>query len=108
MSIGESARFDTKMSTVHKKLLEEAASLKGYKNLSEYVITTMVADATEVVEKYSKVLYSVEDKRRIMEILSEPTALSDSFLKASERRNERLNNDIPDRWFWPKVQTRQL
>ncbi|MBV6641345.1 MAG: DUF1778 domain-containing protein [Cyclobacteriaceae bacterium] len=88
------ARFDTKMSTVHKKLLEEAASLKGYKNLTEYVITTMVNDATKVVEKYSQVIYSMRDRQRIMEILNEPTVLSDSFLKASKKRSEKLKKDV--------------
>ncbi|MEQ8882683.1 MAG: DUF1778 domain-containing protein [Fulvivirga sp.] len=90
------ARFDAKMSAVHKKLLEEAASLKGYKNLTEYVITTMVNDATEVVEKYSQVIYSMRDRQRIMEILNEPTELSDSFLKASKKRSERLKDEVSD------------
>lgn len=97
MDFDSTARFDTKMSSVHKKLLEEAARLKGYKNLTEYVITTLVADATEVIEKYGRVLYSVDDKRRIMEILNEPTELTESFLNASEKRSERLKNDISDR-----------
>ncbi len=91
---GDVARFDAKMSASHKKLLEEAASLKGYKNLTEYVITTMVNDATEVVEKYSQVIYSIRDRQRIMEILNEPTALSDSFLKASKKRSKKLNNEV--------------
>lgn len=94
MKTEEVARFDAKMSVLHKKLLEEAASLKGFRNLTEYVITTMVEDATEVVERYSKVLYSIEDKKRIMEILNEPTVLSDSFLKASQKRSERIKNDV--------------
>lgn len=88
------ARFDAKMSAVHKKLLEEAASLKGFRNLTEYVITTMVEDAKKVVDEYSKVLYSIEDKNRIMEILNEPTELTDSFLKASGKRSERIKNEV--------------
>ncbi|XOV92227.1 MAG: DUF1778 domain-containing protein [Bacteroidota bacterium] len=90
----EVARFDAKMSAAHKKLLEEAASLKGYKNLTEYVITTMVNDATEVVEKYSQVIYSMRDRQRIMEILNEPTVLSDSFLEASRKRSENLKDEV--------------
>ncbi|WP_258099876.1 type II toxin-antitoxin system TacA family antitoxin [Marinoscillum pacificum] len=94
MDTNEVARFDAKMSVLHKKLLEEAASLKGFRNLTEYVITTMVEDAKAVVEEYSKVLYSIEDKKRIMKILNEPTELSDSFLKASQKRSKRLDNEI--------------
>jgi len=90
MEVQETARFDTKMSTVHKKMLEEAARLKGYKNLTEYVVTTMVEDATSVIDQYQKVMYSVRDKNRIMEILGQPTELSTSFLKASEGRNKQL------------------
>ena len=94
MKANEVARFDAKMSVLHKKLLEEAASLKGFRNLTEYVITTMVSDATEVVERYSKVMYSVEDRKRIMEILNESTELSESFLKASQKRSNRLKNAV--------------
>lgn len=84
------ARFDTKMSASHKALLEEAARLKGFKSLSEYVITTAVANAKLVISEYRDVLYSVDDKERIMSILSEPTTLSSSFLSASRRRKEKL------------------
>jgi len=93
----KTARFDTKMSASHKLLLEEAARLKGFKNLTEYVITTMVTDATSAIDQYRHVLYSVNDKNRIMKILSQPTELSSSFLKASERRSKKLMNEISDK-----------
>jgi len=93
----QTARFDTKMSLQHKSLIEEAARLKGFKSLSDYVVTTMVEDATEAITQYRTTLYSVEDRRRIMQILSEPTELSPSFLKASERRSKKLADD--DRAF---------
>jgi uncharacterized protein (DUF1778 family) len=90
----ELARFDTKMSVSHKLLLEEAARLKGFKNLSEYILTTVVANAKLVIEEYKDVLYSVEDKQRIMNVLSEDTTLSSSFLSASERRTKKgLQNE---------------
>ncbi len=85
------ARFDTKMSVLHKKLLEEAARLKGFKSLSEYVITTMVADAKSIIDSYSSTMYSYKDKEAIMDILNEPTELSDSFRKASKNRKEKLD-----------------
>ena len=91
------ARFDTKMSTLHKSLIEEAARLMGFKNLSEYVITTVVANAKTVITEYKDTLYSVEDRKRIMDVLSEPTELSSSFLRASERRMEKILNDDSDR-----------
>ncbi|MCF8460506.1 MAG: DUF1778 domain-containing protein [Flavobacteriales bacterium] len=93
----ELARFDAKMSASHKLLLEEAARLRGFKSLSEYVITTAVANAKLVIKEYKDVLYSVEDKQRIMSILSEPSELSSSFMKASERRSKKLSNDADDR-----------
>ena len=92
----ETARFDTKMSVLHKRLLEEAARLKGFKSLTEYVITTMVADATQVVKHHQEVLYSLEDKQKIMQVLNEPTELYASFLKASERRAKKLEDEISD------------
>lgn len=93
----ELARFDTKLSSSHKALIEEAARLRGFKSLSEYVITTVVANAKLVIDEYKDVLYSVEDKERIMRILSEPTELSSSFLNASERRTKKLLKDEDDR-----------
>jgi uncharacterized protein (DUF1778 family) len=91
------ARFDTKMSPQHKSLIEEAARLKGFKSLSDYVVTTMVEDASEAISQYRTTLYSVEDRRRVMQILSEPTVLSPAFLKASERRRKKLADDGTDR-----------
>lgn len=84
------ARFDAKLLASQKLLLEEAARLKGFKNLTEYVISTMVKDAKEAISEYKDALYSVEDKKRIMEVLSEPTVLSTSFLAASSRRQNKL------------------
>lgn len=94
MTSSEIARFDTKLSSSHKRLIEEAARLKGFKNLSEYVITTMVANAKDTIDQYQKVLYSIDDKNRIMDIMSEPTELSPSFLSASDRRSTKLKNEI--------------
>ena len=90
------ARFDTKMSVQHKSLIEEAARLKGFKSLSDYVVTTMVEDAMAAVSDYKDALYSVEDRKRIMSILSAPTELSSSFLKASQRRSNKMLKDGPD------------
>jgi len=94
MKANEYARFDAKISVSHKRLLEEAASLKGFKNLTEYIMTTVISDATEVVEHFGRIIYSVDDKRKIMEILRESTELSTSFLKASQSRKEKLANDV--------------
>ena len=92
----ETARFDTTMSASHKLLLEEAARLKGFKNLTAYVLSTMVSDATEVIHHFKSSLYTVEDQKRIMEILNEPTVLTSSFKEASKRRNTKLNNELPN------------
>lgn len=92
----ETARFDTTMSASHKSLLEEAARLKGFKNLTAYVLSTMVSDATDVIHRFKSALYTIEDQKRIMEVLNEPTTLSPSFLKASERRSNKLNDELPD------------
>lgn len=89
----KSARFDTKMSVSHKLLLEEAMRLKGFKNLSEYVVTTMVADAKSAIESYQQTMYSVEDKSRITEILSTPNEFTPSFLKAFESRSKKKSED---------------
>ncbi len=92
----QTARFDTKMSLRHKSLIEEAARLKGFKSLSDYVVTTMVENATTVITEYKDAQYSVEDSKRIMSILSTPTELSPSFLKAFKRRSDKMLNDGPD------------
>lgn len=90
----EVARFDAKMSVSHKKMLEEAASLKGFKNLSEYVITTMVENAKKVIDEYSKVVYTVQDKEKIMHVLNEPTEVTDSFKRAAQKRSELLDEKV--------------
>jgi len=92
----QTARFDAKMSLRHKALIEEAARLRGFKSLSDYVVSTVVENATMVINEYKQLLYSVEDSKRIMSILSTPTELSSSFLKASQRRSKKIRKDELD------------
>ena len=91
------ARFDARMTENQKRLLEEAARVKGYKNLSEYIVTTMVSDATQAIDAYKKVQYTLADKEKVMEVLSKPVELSLSFLSASDRRSKKLKNEVSDR-----------
>ncbi len=85
-------RFDAKMTPAHKELIERAARVKGFKNLTEYVVTTMIEQSVKAIERYET--YSVDDRARIMEVLSKPTVLSTSFLKSSRKRSQSLKDAI--------------
>ncbi len=88
-------RFDAKMTPAHKQLIEKAARVRGFKSLTEYVVTTMVEQSVEAIERFES--YSTSDRARIMEILSEPTELSASFLKSSRKRSKNLKDADSDR-----------
>jgi uncharacterized protein (DUF1778 family) len=90
MTTVKMARLDTRLSIEHKILFEKAALLRGFKSLSDYVVTTMVTHSVIDIERYEP--YSKADNARIREILSEATELSPSFLKSSKKLKDAISD----------------
>jgi uncharacterized protein (DUF1778 family) len=78
------ARFDTRLTRSQKDLFEEAAKIKGFKSLSEFVIYTTLEAATAIVERHHAILVSEKDRQVFFEALANPPGPNKDLIKAAK------------------------
>lgn len=66
------ARFDTRLSKEKKIMIEKAALLGGYKNLSDFVVTTVCEKALAIIQKSEAILSSQRDNEVFFNALVNP------------------------------------
>lgn len=81
METTERARFDTRLPKEQKEFFEYAASLGGYRTLTEFVISSAQKQANKIVEDHNKILASKRDQEIFFNALLKP-----------EKPNENLKN----------------
>lgn len=86
-----SARFDARLSVVQKRIFEEAARIKGYKSLSEFVIHTTMEAATIIIEKHRAILVSENDKKIFFDTLVNPPKPGKDLIKAAKYYHEEVS-----------------
>ena len=78
------ARFDTRLSRSQKDLFEEAARIKGFKSLSEFVIHMTQEAATIIIERHNAILVSEKDKHVFFEALANPPRPNKTLIQAAK------------------------
>ena len=78
------ARFDARLSRSQKSMFEEAARIKGYKSLSEFVIQTTLEAATSIIEKHNAILASELDHKVFFDALADPPKPNKELLQAAK------------------------
>lgn len=78
------ARFDTRLSRSQKDLFEEAARIKGFKSLSEFVIHTTQEAATVIIERHNAILASEKDKHVFFAALANPPKPNKALMQAAK------------------------
>ena len=68
----EKTRFDTRLPSEQKRLLERAAYLGGYKNLSHFIIMTAQNKAKEILREREQIIASEEDGKIFFEAITHP------------------------------------
>ena len=66
------ARFDTRLSQQQKLFFERAAKLGGYRNLTDFVLTTLQKRAKEIIDEREQIVYSQEDSKIFFDALMQP------------------------------------
>ncbi|HEY5509841.1 MAG TPA: DUF1778 domain-containing protein [Prolixibacteraceae bacterium] len=66
------ARFDTRLSRDKKLMIEKAALLGGYKNLSDFVVSTVCEKAQAIIQKSETILSSQRDNEVFFDALVNP------------------------------------
>ena len=78
------ARFDTRLTRSQKDLFEKAASIKGFKSLSEFVIYTTQEAAIAIIEKHYLILVSERDRKVFFDALANPPGPNKDLMQAAK------------------------
>jgi uncharacterized protein (DUF1778 family) len=79
------ARFDTRVSEEQKELFELAASLGGFRNFTEFVISALQEKAKIIIEEHKAILASEKDRKIFFDALINPPKPNDSLKTAAKR-----------------------
>jgi uncharacterized protein (DUF1778 family) len=85
------ARFDTRLPRDKKIIIEKAALLAGYKNLSDFVVTTVYEKAQAIIQKSETVLASQRDNEIFFDALVNPPGLNDALQSAASQYKKQGN-----------------
>ncbi len=78
------ARFDARLSMDKKLVIEKAAMLAGYRNLSDFVVSTVYEKARDIIQKSESILVSQRDSELFFQTLVNPPEPNEA-LKAAVR-----------------------
>jgi uncharacterized protein (DUF1778 family) len=78
------ARFDARLTRMQKALFEQAARIKGFKSLSEFVIHSTQEAATRIIEKQNTILASEKDKAVFFDALKNPPKPNKALIAAQK------------------------
>lgn len=84
-TIEEKARFDTKLPKWQKEKFEKAASLEGYRSLTEFIVTTVNEKAEQIIEKHELVLATERDRQLFFEAIENPPLPNKALMEAAQR-----------------------
>ncbi len=78
------SRIDIRLSEDRKEFLAQAAELAGFKNVSEFIITTMQERALDIFNR-SEVYINYKDFLRVQEALVNPDLPNEALNKAFKK-----------------------
>lgn len=86
----EKARFDGQLPKDQKNFFERAAQLAGFKNLTEFVFSTVQEKAETIVMNHETLLASDRDKEIFFNAIMNPPEPNDELIAANKRYEEKV------------------
>ncbi|MEM7513740.1 MAG: DUF1778 domain-containing protein [Bacteroidota bacterium] len=84
----EMSRFDARLPKEQKELFEYAASLGGYRSLTDFIIQTLQSRANEIVEEHNLILGSKKDQEVFFNALQNPPEPNETLKGAMKEYKE--------------------
>jgi len=75
-------RIDVRISKEHKELIKYASVLKGFKNVTEFVVYCINNEANKIIKENETVLKTYEDKKIFMDAILNPPKANDKLKRA--------------------------
>lgn len=79
----EKTRFDTRIPKAQKDYFELAATLGGFRNLTEFIIFSARQQADKIIETHNTILASKKDRATFFNAITNPPKPSSSLKKAA-------------------------
>lgn len=67
------ARFDARITAEHKELLERAQAINGNKSLADFIISSAVQNAKQIVQTEHMLQLSISESIKFTEALERPS-----------------------------------
>ena len=84
ITMDDKARFDTRLSKDQKSLFEKAAQLGGFRNLTDFVISTLQKRSKEIIEENEKIIASQKDSEIFFDALTNEYLPNEKLSQAAE------------------------
>lgn len=79
------SRFDAKIPKVQKDLFEYAASLGGFRTLTDFIINAVQEKANAIIQEHNTILASEKDREIFFNALANPSGPNQKLRDAAER-----------------------
>lgn len=84
----EKSRFDARLPKDQKEFFEYAASIGGFRTVTEFIISSAQNQAEKIIEDHNKVLASKKDRKIFFDALMNPEKPNEKLKKAMVNYNE--------------------
>lgn len=85
LSLSEKARFDAKIPKIQKELFEYAASLGGFRTLTDFIINTVQEKANAIIQEHNTILASKKDQEIFFDAFMKPKGPNEKLRATAER-----------------------
>jgi uncharacterized protein (DUF1778 family) len=87
----EKARFDTRLTKEQKLFFERAATIGGFRSLSEFIIWTVQEKAREIIREEESVLASQRDSEIFFNAMVNADKPNSELISAAEQYNKTVS-----------------
>lgn len=84
----QKARFDTRLSKEQKVLFERAATLGGFRSLTDFVVLTVQEKAKEILAENDTIIASERDKEIFFDAIMNAEEPNNDLLSAARQYKE--------------------
>lgn len=81
-------RFDVRLPKEQKEVIELAAKLSGFKSKSEFIVYTLVKEASLIIEKHTQIIASEKDQKLFFDAIINPPMPNKNLRKAAKNYNK--------------------
>ena len=93
LSLSDKARFDTKIPKAQKELFEYAASLGGYRTLTDFIINTVQEKANAIIQEHNTRLASKIDQEIFFNAFMSPSGPNPKLQDTAKRYKEFIKDN---------------